>query len=132
MEYWTVEFWENNNGVCYIEKDILDNVKSDKLLEERLFKKTFYYTQKRINDLKAAEILEDVGSDIWELKFHLKVEIRYLGCFLEEDGPIKYYVLTGFIKKDQKIRNKYIKKAKSRLEELKYIKNELQKIRTNK
>jgi phage-related protein len=122
MESWTVEFWENDNGVCYIEKDILNIIKIDKLLEERLFKKIHYYTQKSISSLMKADILEDVGDGIWELKFHLKLEIRYLGCFLKEENIIKYYVLTGFVKKDQKIRNKYIKKARNRLEELKHIK----------
>ena len=40
MAYWTIELWENANGVCYVESDLLRELMSkDTLLLERLFKK---------------------------------------------------------------------------------------------
>ena len=127
MEYWTVDFWEKKNGVCYVEKDILDNLKTkDRLLLTRLFKRMAYCVSQPVNNLRSAGELEDLGDDILELKFHLpKAEIRFLGCLIDKYGTTTFYVLVGFRKKDRKIRNKYIKLAKKRLLEFKKEKNEL-------
>jgi hypothetical protein len=42
--------------------------------------------------------MEDIGDELWELKFHLMSEIRFIGSFSENI----FYVFIGLIKKDQK------------------------------
>jgi len=119
MEYWQIELWENANGVCYVDRDLLDSLKSkDQLLLGRLFKKKLTLTQYTVPYLKSSEILKNIGNDLWELKFILpKAEIRYLGCFSYITKPPTFYALCAFRKKTQKISTKYIKITKDRQKE---------------
>ncbi|MCX6718890.1 MAG: type II toxin-antitoxin system RelE/ParE family toxin [Candidatus Taylorbacteria bacterium] len=116
MAYWTIELWENINGVCYVESDLLNELKSrDTLLLERLFKKKRTLTQYQIPYLKSSDILKSIGDDLWELRFILpKAHIRYLGCLVYTSQPPIFYALCAFRKKTERIPNKYIRLARER------------------
>lgn len=119
MEYWTINLWENSNGVCYVENDILDELKvKDNLLLERLFKKKRTLTQYQIAYLKSSDTLKNIGGDLWELRFILpKAQIRYLGCLVYEGSLPTFYALSAFRKKTNKIPIKYIRLAQERYKE---------------
>lgn len=119
MAHWTIELWENFDGVCYVERDFLDELKSrDRLLLERLFKKKETLMKYEIPYLKSAEILKNIGNDLWELRVILpKAQIRYLGCLVHIVHPPTFFALCAFRKQTQKIPNKYIRLAKARQQE---------------
>ena len=119
MAYWTIELWENANGVCYVESDLLSELMAkDTILLERLFKKKKTLTQYQIPYLKSSDILKNIGDDLWELRFILpKAQIRYLGCLVYTAQPPAFYALCAFRKKTEKIPSKYIRLAKERQKE---------------
>ncbi len=117
MNHWTIELWENRNGVCYVEKDLLE--KMERLLKERLFKRMGTLTKYTVQNAKSSDLLEDLGGGLLELKFKLpNAQIRFLGLISYKDGSIPvFHALSAFRKKDQKIRVAYIKKARDRQKE---------------
>lgn len=119
MAYWAIELWENTNGVCYVESDLLSELKSkDTLLLERLFKKKNTLTQYQIPYLKSSDILKNIGDNVWELRFILpKAHIRYLGCLVYTAQLPVFYALVAFRKKTEKIPSKYINLARERQKE---------------
>ena len=135
MEKWTIDLWVNSNGVCYVEKDLLEGLGSkDRQLLKNLLKKIDTLTRYTIEHLKSSELIENIGDDLWELKFNISpTKIRYLGCISHSTIPPTFYVLCAFKKKDQRIRNKYINLAQNRQKEFKISnKNEPQRISTKK
>lgn len=119
MNHWTIELWENRNKVCYVEKDLLKDLSAkDPTLLRRLFKKKGTLTKYTISQAISANDLENLGDDLWELKFRLpKAEIRYLGCFVHGVVGSIFYALCAFRKKDQKIRNTHLSLARGRKKE---------------
>ena len=91
IEYWHIVLWENCDGICRVEKDILKKMKrKEKFNYNSLNEKMVRYTANPIEDIKYHEDLEKVKSEenMWELKFHLssRNEIRFLGCLALETG----------------------------------------------
>lgn len=119
MNHWTIELWENRNKVCYVEKDLLKDLsEKDPILLRRLLKKKETLTKYTISQAISANDLENIGYDLWELKFCLpKAEIRYLGCLVHGETGSIFYALCAFRKKDQKIRNKHLSLARDRKKE---------------
>jgi len=114
---WNINFWKKNDGTCYIIKEFIEPLKkNNKALLKNLFSRMNRYVDKSMDDLIPPKDLEKIGINLWELKFHVLNEVRFLGY---KDGCSAFYVFCGFIKKDQKIRNYYIEIAKKRLEEFK-------------
>lgn len=134
MEYWQIEFWENGDGICRIEKDLLEKMsKKEKFLFASLGEKMDKYTKAKITDIQKLGYLTKVKSEenMWELKFSLsKNEIRFLGCLVLQNGFHIFYSLYAFKKKDQKIMNENKIVARGRIKEFInfYNQNELQKI----
>jgi hypothetical protein len=134
IEQWNIELWVNPNGSCYIERDILKKMKSkDPFVYGSLEEKMNQYVNNPIENAQKLQILKKVKSQsyMWELVFSLsKSEIRFLGCLAQETDNHTFYALVGFRKKDQEIKSKYTKIAKSRISEFisYYHQNELQKL----
>lgn len=134
MEYWSIELWENEDGICRVDKDLLKEiVKKDKSLAGSLRDKMEQYTNAKIEHVQYQKHLEKVKSEdnMWELKFHLfKNEIRFLGCLILKNGSYVYYALYAFKKKNQDIMNKHKIVARCRVREFinNFKQNELQKI----
>jgi phage-related protein len=123
MEYWTVEFYTNNQGTCYLENDLLNTLKNkNPLLHNHLMKKINSMTRKPIFRLKKSRDIKKIDNDVWELKFILpkNQHIRFLGPISHSAKPIPiFHVMCGFQKKSQKIPINQILLAQSRLLEFK-------------
>jgi len=134
MEHWKIDFWINPNGTCYVDKDILKGLsKKDPFVFHSLEEKMKQYVQHPIVNAQKLQLLKKVKSQeyMWELVFSLpKTEVRLLGCLALETNNHIFYAILGFRKKDQKLKDKYIKNAKSRISEFinYYNQNELQKL----
>lgn len=116
MDYlWDIHLYTNEDGVCYAENDLFKALsKRNPLLLERLLRKQEkFQSDFTIKDVQKVGLLEHVRDGVWELKFHLKQEVRYLG-YLSADEKT-FYVLAAFIKKDQKLKELYTQKAIERL-----------------
>ena len=120
-----VNFWENSNNVCYAQTDLFDNLsKKDMKLLENLLKRIERYENYTFEQLIKSNYLEKIDNDLWELKFHLQSEVRFIGTINDTTFSV-FESLVHFKKKTQKIETKYINKAKERLKE--YKKYESQK-----
>jgi phage-related protein len=120
MELWKINLWQNANNICYVERDLLSSLQP--LILEQLFKRMSRYTQYPIGTLFSIKNLESLGDDIYELKFHLREEIRYLGCIEYGGSSPVFHALCAFQKKTQKIRKKYINTTYSRKIEFNQLK----------
>jgi hypothetical protein len=133
MEYWQIELWENDDGVCRVDRDLLKKIRrKEKFLYKSLKEKMFVYIQMPINKIELSKDLEKVKGEekMWELKFHLGVELRFLGCRVSENNLDTFYALYAFKKKDQTIKNQHRYVARERIKEFinNFKNNELQKI----
>lgn len=134
MEYWSIDLWENEDGICRVDKDLLKKMsKKEKNLLYQLEDKMLSYIKGRIEDIQSSKDLEKVKNEdnMWELKFHLfKNEIRFLGCLTLENGNYVFYALYAFKKKNQEIMTRHRIVARGRVKEFIniYKQNELQKI----
>ena len=121
MTNWDITFWENTDGVCLVERDLLGKMrKREKFLFASLEQKMDYYVMSPIEDVRSHQELVKVKGEenMWELKFHLpKTEIRFLGCLVMESGKTVFYSLYAFNKKDQKIKDKHRVRARRRVDE---------------
>jgi len=119
MEHWRIILWENDDGVCLVDRDLLKKMRvKEKFLFETLGDKMGRYTENPIENVQHLQDLEKVKSEknMWELKFSLrKTEIRFLGCLVEENGIKIFYALYAFKKKDQKIKDKHRETARARV-----------------
>ena len=134
MAYWAVEFWENSDGTCRVEKDLLKKIRlKEPFLFESLGDKIGHYVSVPIENAKDLKYIQKVKNEesMWELKFHLsKNEIRLLGCIVSNNKFPIFYVLYGFKKKDQGIRGQNMDTARVRVREFlnQYKQNGLQEI----
>lgn len=121
MEHWRITLWENDDGVCWVDRDLLKKMRvKEKFIFSPKDVKMNQYTTNLIENVRHQHELEKVKSEenMWELKFHLlKTEIRFLGCLAKEGGIVIFYALHAFKKKDQKIMNKHRETARARVGE---------------
>lgn len=121
MEHWRIILWENDDGLCWVDRDLLKKMRvKEKFVFASLGEQMSRYTENLIENVQHRQELEKVKSEenMWELKFHLlKTEIRLLGCLAKERGMTIFYALYAFKKKDQKIMNKHRETARARVNE---------------
>ena len=119
---WRLELWENINGKSSV-KDFLEEIRiKNKVLLLQIFKKIDYLSKKTVSDLQRIKIFETVKSypELYEFKVHVSKEIRILGVLKIENIEMPtFYALHGFIKKDQKIKQKEVNTTIIRLGEFK-------------
>ncbi len=121
MEYWHITLWQNADGVCLVERDLLKKMRQrEKFLFASLQEKMAQYTESPIENVRYHQDLVKVKAEenMWELKFHLpKTEVRFLGCLTLESGTSVFYSLYAFRKKDQKIKYRHRETARGRVSE---------------
>jgi phage-related protein len=133
MEYWKIELWETENGVCRVDKDLLKQLrKKEKFLYKSLMQKMIEYVQKPIKNIQLSGDLEKIEERMWELKFYLpnKTQIRFLGCNVKKGDTHIFYALYAFKKKDQEVKDKHKNTTRDRIKEFlnQYNQNGLQTI----
>lgn len=120
MHKWKISFWESPNGVCYIANDLLDELTAnDPETARRLFKKMDTYMSHPIKDAFSAKYIEKMDGGLYEMRFKVGQEIRYLGCVSYAGVIPVFYALVGFKKKRGNIAGKYLDRAGDRQIEFK-------------
>lgn len=124
MSYPVALKWDINflaapaSGSVFAETDLLGSLKrKEPLFLERLFKKHVDLTTGyEIRQAMASDLLVrvDASADIWELKFHLSDEVRYLGYVDYSSDIPTFQVLVAFKKKTMKLKMQYVRLAKQR------------------
>lgn len=116
MERWTIDLVEKpNKGISYAAEDLLDKLDPKSL--ERLSKQQKTYTKYSISDAKRLKIIKSLKNGIWRLGFTLpkRKQIRFLGSIETDSNTPTFKVYCAFIKKDQTIKQKYIKLTINRI-----------------
>ena len=122
---WDIDMWTGVSGVCYAEKDLLDDLSSrNQVTHRQLFKKMDYYRQYPFLKLPA-DSLEKIAGGMYELKIKANSEeIRFIGVVTYEASSPIFHVLCAFDKKSRKIPSKYIRLAEARRREFDLMKKE--------
>ncbi|MFA7000166.1 MAG: hypothetical protein WC241_03575 [Candidatus Paceibacterota bacterium] len=114
---WNLRYWEYELGKSWAAEEVEIFSKNNTLFE-LMRKKVGWLLNRKLKELEILNDLVHLGNDLYELKIHISNnELRFLGVKEEDDlGRLPIFnVLLFFHKKDQKIKNKYLQKAKDRL-----------------
>lgn len=115
---WNLRYWEYELGKSWAAEEV-ELFSKNNTLFELMIKKVGWLLNRKLKELEIQKDLVHLGNNLYELKIHISNnELRFLGVKEEDSGfgnlPI-FNVLLFFHKKDQKIKNKYLQKAKDRL-----------------
>lgn len=115
---WNLRYWEYELGKSWAAEEV-ELFSKNNTLFELMRKKVGWLLNRKLKELEIQKDLVHLGNNLYELKIHISNnELRFLGVKEEDSGfenlPI-FNVLLFFHKKDQKIKNKYLQKAKDRL-----------------
>jgi phage-related protein len=122
---WEVYFAKGPSGDCYVEDDLLTELKSrERQTLERIIKKLDYRTQWSIEDAQRSDWWEPVGGGLVEMKFEFRrpnAYVRFLGVVDYSASSPVFYVLCGFKKKTNQIPEKHLELARKRQGEYQLI-----------
>lgn len=115
---WNLRYWGYELGKSWAAEEV-ELFSKNNTLFELMIKKVGWLLNRKLKELEIQKDLVHLGNNLYELKIHISNnELRFLGVKEEDSGfgnlPI-FNVLLFFHKKDQKIKNKYLQKAKDRL-----------------
>lgn len=119
---WTFEFWESSTGTVPVVSEFLDDLeRRDNMLFTSLYERMGRYTQYPLGQQFKAHHIESIGADLFEFRFHLQDEVRFIGHVSYEGSVNVFYVFCAFKKKTNRITKKYLRLAEMRHEEFKLI-----------
>jgi|GEM_PF-3468335 len=116
---WELELWVNENGFCPV-ADFFDELNIRKGVEyERMTKQLIRFQTQPFTRLKQTQDIGKVkNEEFWEMRFNVRIEIRLLGIIKENHGHEVFVAVHGFHKKDQKLRQSDIEKARNRIKQI--------------
>lgn len=121
---WEIDLWDSPVGVCYVETEFLDDLYAqDRRTYDQLFKKMDYYRKYPFRRLPS-DVIEPLGQGLYEVRFKMSSEIRFLGVVTYEASSPIFHVLCAFSKKTRKIPKRYIKLARTRQKEFDLMQKE--------
>lgn len=125
MNLWELDFWENDQKNCPVEKEMQEIQYNDHNSHEFINKKIKKYLECDIRDLFKSKYIKDLKNGLYYLVISVKnKEFRMMGIIEYSQILLpKFLGFHCFFKKSQKIPKKHINTALERLKEYKNQKN---------